>query len=151
MSGGELFIFTGSWCSPGKESSWNAAWRISGEHGKVLWDGDNEPTLDSTGTPAFADSEDPELKIAGALRDFVQAIRTGNTPMGQVHENIMSLAMVEAAMLSASTRSRVSLDTLLEDSYQECLLTERNPGVLEVLKSWPSVRAALSAETSRLP
>lgn len=155
MSGGERFIFTGSWCSPGQETSWNASWRISGERGTVLWDGDNEPTVESTvesaGAPGSADDEDPGQEIAGSLRDFVQALRTGSAPMGQVHENIMSLTMVEAAMLSASTGSRVSVDQLLEDSYQECLLTEGNPDVLEILKSWPSVRTALSAEPSRLP
>lgn len=162
MSGGERFIFTGSWCSPGRETSWNAAWRISGEHGTVLWDGDNEPILESAGTPATRpDTEDPGQEIAGSLRDFVAALRTGSTPMGQVHRNVMSLAMVEAAILSAATGRRVSLDRLLDDSYQDCLLTERNPEVLEVLKSWPSVRAALapeplsaqppSAEPSRLP
>ncbi|WP_427175114.1 Gfo/Idh/MocA family protein [Arthrobacter sp. 92] len=40
MSAGERFVFTGSWCSPGFETSWNARWRISGEHGTVLSDGD---------------------------------------------------------------------------------------------------------------
>ncbi|MCU1510640.1 MAG: oxidoreductase domain protein, partial [Arthrobacter sp.] len=110
---------------------------------------------------ARADGEDPGREIAGSLRDFVAALRTGSTPMGQVHRNVMSLAMVEAAILSASTGRRVSVDRLLEDSYQDCLLTERNPEVLEILKSWPSVRAALapeplpaeqlSPEPSRLP
>ena len=150
MTGGERFVFTGSWCSPGNETSWNASWRISGEHGSVLWDGDNKPTVESTGaadaeTGAPAASEDPGQEIAGSLRDFVAALRTGSTPMGQVHRNIMSLAMVEAAVLSASTGTRASVDALLEESYREAILAERDPGVLEVLKSWPSVRAALSA------
>ena len=65
--------------------------------------------------------------------------------MGQVHRNIMSLAMVEAAVLSASTGTRVSVDALLEESYRQAILEERDPGALEVLKSWPSARAALSA------
>ena len=149
MTGGERFVFTGSWCSPGHETSWNASWRISGEHGSVLWDGDNKPTVESTATgfsgASAAASEDPGQEIAGSLRDFVAALRTGSTPMGQVHRNIMSLAMVEAAVLSASTGTRASVDALLEESYREAILAERDPGVLEVLKSWPSVRAALSA------
>jgi predicted dehydrogenase len=147
MTGGERFVFTGSWCSPGKETSWNAAWRISGEHGSVLWDGENEPTIETTGTPARGrSSEDPGQEIAGSLRDFVLALRTGSSPMGQAHQNVMSLAMVEAAILSASSGRRVTMDGLLEDSFRECLLVESNPEVLEVLKSWPSVRGALSAE-----
>ncbi|UKA58070.1 Gfo/Idh/MocA family protein [Arthrobacter sp. FW306-2-2C-D06B] len=143
MTGGERFVFTGSWCSPGRETSWNAAWRISGEHGTVLWDGDSEPAS-SLLLPSGTGSEDPGQEIAGSLRDFVVALRTGSTPMGQVHQNIMSLAMVEAAMLSASTGTRVSVDALLEESYAQAVLTERDPDVLEVLKSWTSVRTALA-------
>jgi predicted dehydrogenase len=144
MSGGERFVFTGSWCSPGQETSWNASWRISGESGTVLWDGDNEPVTSLA--PDGRSSEDPGQEIAGSLRDFVAAVRTGSIPMGSVHQNIMSLAMVEAAILSAATGSRVSLDALLEDSYQQAILAERDPAVLEVLKSWTSVREALAAD-----
>jgi len=142
MSGGERFVFTGSWCSPGRETSWNASWRVSGESGTVLWDGDNEPVTSLA--PDGGSSEDPGQEIAGSLRDFVGAVRTGSIPMGRVHQNIMSLAMVEAAILSAATGSRVSLDSLLEDSYQQAILAERDPAVLEVLKSWTSVRKALA-------
>jgi hypothetical protein len=90
--------------------------------------------------------EDPGLEIAGSLRDFVAAVRTGSTPMGRVHQNVMSLAMVEAAILSAATGSRVSVDSLLEDSYRQAILAERDPAVLEVLKSWTSVRDALAGD-----
>ncbi len=144
MTGGERFVFNGSWCSPGQETSWNASWRISGEHGTVLWDGDNEPVSSVPASSDAASSEDPGQEIAGSLRDFVSAVRTGSTPMGQVHQNIMSLAMVEAAILSAANGTRVSVDALLEDSYQQALLAERDPAVLEVLKSWTSVRSALA-------
>jgi predicted dehydrogenase len=148
MTGGVRFVFTGSWCSPGQETSWNAAWRISGEHGTVLWDGDNEPV--SSLPPALGSGEDPGEEIAGSLRDFVAAVRSGNTPMGRVHQNIMSLAMVEASVLSAASGSRVSVDALLEDSYQQAILAERDPAVLEVLKSWTSVRSALAGESVAL-
>ncbi|UVJ38774.1 Gfo/Idh/MocA family protein [Arthrobacter sp. CJ23] len=148
MTGGARFVFTGSWCSPGQETSWNASWRISGEHGTVLWDGDNEPvsSLAATAGPG----EDPGQEIAGSLRDFVSAVRTGSTPMGRVHQNIMSLAMVEAAIHSASSGTRVSVDALLEDSYQQALLAERDPAVRDVLTSWTSVRDALASESIRL-
>ncbi|MBT2585549.1 Gfo/Idh/MocA family protein [Arthrobacter sp. ISL-95] len=150
MTGGERFVFTGSWCSPGQETSWNASWRISGEHGTVLWDGDNEPVSSVPATSDAVGSEDRGQEIAGSLRDFVSAVRTGSTPMGRVHRNIMSLAMVEAAILSASTGARVSVDSLLEDSYQQAILAERDPAVLEVLKSWTSVRSALAGESVAL-
>lgn len=148
MTGGERFVFNGSWCSPGQETSWNAAWRISGEHGTVLWDGDNSPVSSVSSDTGY--SEDPGQEIAGSLRDFVAAVRTGSTPMGRVHRNIMSLAMVEAAIQSAATGTRVSVDGLLEDSYRQAILSERDPAVLEVLKSWTSVRDALTGESVAL-
>jgi predicted dehydrogenase len=33
MAGGTRFVYTGSWCSPGPETSWNGTWRVSGAHG----------------------------------------------------------------------------------------------------------------------
>jgi hypothetical protein len=55
----------------------------------------------------------------------------------------MSLAMVEAAVQSASLGRRVALDDVLNGSYETALANETNEDVLRVLKSWPSVRAAL--------
>jgi predicted dehydrogenase len=45
--------------------------------------------------------------IAGSLRDFLHALDTGSTPMGECHDNIKSLAMVFAAIDSAATGQRV--------------------------------------------
>jgi predicted dehydrogenase len=143
MEGGARFTFNGSWCSPGFETSWNGSWRISAERGTVLWDGDGEP--DSFPRTAVADAEeDPGHEIAGSLREFTAALRFGTEPMGRVHANVMSLAMVEAAIQSAAQGRRVAIDDVLERSYEAALATERNAEVLGVPKSWPSVRDALS-------
>jgi predicted dehydrogenase len=48
--------------------------------------------------------------IAGSLRDFLHALRTGATPMSECHNNIKSLAMVFAAIKSAETSQRVVID-----------------------------------------
>jgi predicted dehydrogenase len=146
MSGGQRFVFNGSWCSPGQETSWNGAWRLGGEHGTVLWDGDNPPTagLASADIGAAGDAlagepavvEDPGTEVHGSLREFVVALRTGTPPMGQVHDNILSLAMVEAAVESAATGQRVRIDALLERSYATAVLDEARPDVAAVLKSW---------------
>ncbi|GHH77410.1 Gfo/Idh/MocA family protein [Promicromonospora soli] len=143
MEGGARFTFNGSWCSRGFETSWNGSWRISAERGTVLWDGDGEP--DSFPQTAVADTEvDPGHEIAGSLREFTAALRFGTEPMGRVHANVMSLAMVEAAIQSAAQGRRVAIDDVLERSYEAALATERNAEVLGVLKSWPSVRDALN-------
>ena len=31
FAGGSRFSFSGSWCSPGLETSWNGEWRVSGQ------------------------------------------------------------------------------------------------------------------------
>jgi predicted dehydrogenase len=47
--------------------------------------------------------------IAGSLRDFLNALKTGATPMGECHDNIKSLAMVFGAIESARTGKRVAI------------------------------------------
>jgi hypothetical protein len=64
-----------------------------------------------------------------------------------VHENVLSLAMVEAAVRSAATGERVLLDDVLADAHAEALRTKTHPDVRDALASWPSVRAVLTART----
>ena len=47
--------------------------------------------------------------ISGSLRDFLNALETGATPMGECHDNIKSLAMVFAAIESARTGQKVAI------------------------------------------
>lgn len=140
FDGGARFIFSGSWCSPGRETSWNGAWRISGENGSVLWDGDNAPELDADPLPgeaAAASPADPGKEIAGSLREFVRALRTGRTPMGEVHENVLSLAMVEAAILSGATGRKVSVPGLLDEARAQAVAEETRDEVRAALESGP--------------
>ncbi|SDE25251.1 Gfo/Idh/MocA family protein [Glycomyces harbinensis] len=148
MEGGARFVFNGSWCSPGFETSWNGSWRISAERGSVLWDGEGEPGADPDEDAAEA-VDDPGQEIAGSLREFVAALRHGREPMGRVHANVMSLAMVEAATQSASQGRRVVIDDVLDRSYDAALATERDADVLAVMKAWSSVRDALSHKEER--
>ena len=138
---GTRFVFTGSWCSPGLETSWNGSWRISGAHGTALWDGDHAPvaqTADGTPIPAVIGTGPEE--IAGSLAEFVAALRDGSVPYGEVHRNVMSLAMVEGAVRSAQTGQRVALDDLLDDAYRQALVVEQRPELAAVLTSWPSLQ-----------
>ena len=45
--------------------------------------------------------------IGGSLADFLNALDTGATPMGECHDNIKSVAMVFGALESAARRQRV--------------------------------------------
>ncbi len=44
-------------------------------------------------------------EIAGSLAEFVDAVRSGRMPSGEGHSNVLSLAMVEAAIRSAEAGS----------------------------------------------
>ncbi|NGN69124.1 Gfo/Idh/MocA family oxidoreductase [Streptomyces sp. A7024] len=145
MEAGTRYLYHGSWCAPGAETSWNGSWRASGEKGTAQWDGESEPVADPDVTSREAAYDGP-AEIAGALHAFVEALRTGGTPMGEAHENAMSLAMVEAAVESARTERRVSVDSVLERAHARAVADERRPGVRAVLSAWDSdsVREALA-------
>jgi predicted dehydrogenase len=145
FANGTRFSYTGSWCSPGLETSWNGRWRISGETGTAIWDGDHPPvaeTVDGTSIPAVAGTGPEEL--AGALAEFVAAIRDGGVPSGAIHRNVMSLAMVEGAVRSARTGRRVDLADLLDEAYERALTTEQRPELRAALAAWPSVREVVA-------
>jgi predicted dehydrogenase len=139
MEGGTRYLYNGSWCSPGDITSWNGSWRVSGEKGTASWDGDHEPVLHAeVGADEWTAS--PYSGIAGALQVFVQALRTGEPPAGEVHENLMSLAMVEAAVQSAMSGRLERLDDVLERAHAQALREETRADVRNVLAGWPSVR-----------
>lgn len=152
MDGGARYCFTGSWCAPGAQTSWNGSWRVSAEGGTARWDGDGPPTVD-TGSGRVRTAPDPaggspagteREGLAWALHEFVVALRTGAAPMGVVHENVMSLAMVEAAVRSAAHGTTVRLDDVLATAHAGALHEERRDDVRAVLASWGPVRQALS-------
>jgi predicted dehydrogenase len=142
---GTRFSYVGSWCSPGLETSWNGRWRISGEAGAAIWDGDHQPTaqtVDGTAIPAVAGTGPEEF--AGALAEFVAAIRDGSVPTGEIHRNVMSLAMVEGAIRAARTGRRVNLADLLEEAYEHARTTEQRPELRAALAAWPSVHEVIA-------
>jgi predicted dehydrogenase len=158
MDGGTRFIYTGSWCADGLETSWNGSWRINGANGTAAWDGAEAPVLELAGSAAEAgglpDSDgtlpDPEApdpdapeEIAGALTEFVRALRTGEVPSGEIHANVLSLAMVEAAVKSSQTGQRVLIRDVLDDAHRQALAAERIPAAKEILGSWASPLEAL--------
>lgn len=150
FSGGARFVFTGSWCSAGLETSWNGNWRMSGALGTAKWDGENEATFElvdqgESGSPFPLDGGTPSPEeITGSLAEFVNALRSGTVPSGEVHGNILSLAMVEAAVQSSEQGHRVSIDGVLDAARASALRTESNTEVKEALSAWSSDRATLA-------
>ena len=146
FEGGVRYTFIGSWCSPRLETSWNGSWRVSGSKGSATWDGETMPTVDAENDrQQNSDANSGHETIAGSLAEFIDSIRTGRTPSGEVHSNVLSLAMVEAAVHSAERGTRVFVDTMLEDSYRDAVAAEKQPGVLAALTGWGSAKAGLAA------
>ncbi|MGI5128181.1 Gfo/Idh/MocA family protein [Pseudonocardia sp. CA-107938] len=139
MAGGAGYAYSGSWCAPGDETSWNGEWRVSAEKGSAVWDGEQPPQ--SGGAPV--EVSPGESGIEAALTAFVDAVRTGSRPSGEVHENVMSLAMVEAAVRSAHTGARVLVDDVLADAHAAALAAEQRADVRSALAAWPSPREVL--------
>ncbi|WP_255316423.1 Gfo/Idh/MocA family protein [Nesterenkonia sp. Act20] len=147
FDGGARYSYSGSWCSDGHETSWNGRWRINGEFGTALWDGENKPSFDlteesSTSATEAEAAEMPE-EIHGSLAEFLDALKTGSVPSGEVHSNILTLAMVEAAVRSADTGRRVLLNDMIEEAYESAVKQESVPAVAEAMTAWTHPRAVL--------
>src|SRR5947209_15678303 len=119
MTGGLRYTYRGSWCSEGQHTSWESEWRAVGPYGTATWDGRGAPVAGIVTAPdgfhSKVEERSTEIQqgvpggIAGSLRDFLHALKTGATPMGECHDNIKSLAMVFGAIESAATRSRTPI------------------------------------------
>jgi predicted dehydrogenase len=148
FAGGTRYVYTGSWCSDGQETSWNGDWRVSAAGGTATWDGDAAPVVQfAPGEEASTTALDPTAialgpespeEIAGSLAEFVSALRTGAVPSGEVHANVLSLAMVEAAVRSAETGTRVLIADVLAGAHARAIENETVPELRSVLTSWGS-------------
>jgi predicted dehydrogenase len=148
---GARFQYFGSWVAPGLETSWNGDWRIGGADGTATWDGEAEVVVQCgeqeperlTVTPAPAES------IDGSLADFVRAMRSGESPSwGEVHDNVFTLAMVEAAVQSTATGERVEIGRLVDAAWQEALHTDLAAEIRAAMEGWGSASEHLGIRAS---
>jgi predicted dehydrogenase len=125
LSGGAVFSYRASWVAHGFETSYDAAWRISGTRGTAVWDSYGDPACEAAEEGTEATGGAPvrrERWPAAAPRDatghaecfdaVLAALRDGRRPETDCTDNIRSLAMVFAALRSARERRRVMLDEL---------------------------------------
>jgi predicted dehydrogenase len=119
MTDGLTYTYRGSWCAQGLNTSWQSQWRAYGGRGAAEWDGEHDPIaayvagsegfIHPTQSTTVKSADQMPSGIAGSLREFIQALRTGQTPQGECHDNIKSLAMVFAAIESARSGQRVQI------------------------------------------
>lgn len=146
FAGGVRLTYSGSWCADGLETSWNGVWRVNGAGGTARWDGEGPPEWQAreSGEVLRAHPAPAQQEIAGSLAEFIGALRTGHTPSGEVHSNVLSLAMVEAAVLSSTRGTRVLIHDVLEDGYSTAVAAARDERVRAALTSWGTVHEGLA-------
>ncbi len=145
LASGARFVYSGSRCTPGLQSSWNADWHVYAERGAASWNGDELVIADAEGV-GF-EVPDRRESIEGSLEEFVSALATGITPQNEVRLNVLTLAMVEGAVLSSARGGeRVDLRDLLEDSLAQAIADEQRDDVAELLRSWPSAADGISTQ-----
>ncbi|MEU4181118.1 Gfo/Idh/MocA family oxidoreductase [Streptomyces sp. NPDC026589] len=152
FDGGTRFAYTGSWCSPGLETSWNGHWRVSAERGSVRWDG-TTVTVQEAATGGEDPTEHTDGTVAqepGGLRevldDFLTALRTGSEPWGACRNNLLSTAMPHAAVAAARGGHRVLVADVLAAAAHDAA-RDAPPHVAEALAAWrlPEPAASVSA------
>ncbi len=119
MTGGIVYTYEGSWCAEACNTTWEADWRIVGTKGSVLWDGGSgiraEVTTAKEGFIRKVKSvRVPTVKLIrtghdGVIGEFVDCVEKGGVPDTVSSDNIKSLAMVHAAVESATRKSRVTV------------------------------------------
>lgn len=124
MSDNVMFTYRGSWCAEGMNTSWDCNWRADCERGSVLWDGSEKIIGEiAVGNEGFI-REKIKLEVdtaeklketghAGVIREFLDSLKKGRKPQTDCSDNIISLAMVHAAVESAETGKRVLIKSEL--------------------------------------
>ena len=145
---GAVHTYSGSWCAPGAETSWNGDWVIGCGGGSVHWDGETPPvahSADGTSTPGNDPGSEERWELEDSLARFCAALRGGPTPDTEVHANVWTQAIVEAAVRSAETGQRVALADLLDDALVAARKLDSQDGRSQVLTAWKTGATGLGA------
>ena len=117
LDGGAVAVYDGDWASRDGDTSWNAAWDILGERGRLTWRGglDNaesgELRLEIWGQP---EEEVPLPALAltdrpAVLAAFANSLASGVPPETRAADNIYSLAIVLGAVEAVETGRLIDL------------------------------------------
>jgi predicted dehydrogenase len=118
FEGGLIVSYRGSWISSGAMTPWAGEWRMQFERGEVLWTsrGDDSSLAEvvivqrSGAAPEpIALPPMPRIDRWGVLSEFASAIRSHREPLSSGRDNLRTLALVDAAVESASRGRQVSV------------------------------------------
>lgn len=118
MENGVIVSYRGSWVSPGEITPWAGEWRMEFAKGEVRWTSraDDTARADVVRVRALGEKEKtakmedlPYLDRAGALAEFVRAVRNGDEYENSGRSNRGSIAMVFAAIESVEKQRPVAV------------------------------------------
>ncbi|OBZ14098.1 oxidoreductase [Bacillus sp. FJAT-27264] len=126
MSDGSVFNYQGSWCAEGAPTSWEASWRIIGEKGTALWDGNGMPYAEvvSSGDQSgkflydYETVQGPEVEMKntfhpGCLDEMFLSLEEQRPAETDCRDNRYSMAMVFGALESARTGQKIVIADLI--------------------------------------
>lgn len=117
LAGGATAVYDGDWASRDGDTSWNGAWDILGEKGRLTWRGgvDNAETAELRLELWGREPRDMLLPVLpltdrpAVLNAFAGAIATGEPPETCAADNIHSLAIVLGAVAASESGAVVEL------------------------------------------
>jgi len=118
FEGGVVVSYRGSWVTAGPVTPWAGEWRMEFQHGELFWTSKEEDGM--LRDRVVIRSRDgktrtltlPEVRWtgpSGTLTEFANAIETGREPETSGRENLGTIALVEAAVESATRRELVPI------------------------------------------
>ncbi|MFO7612643.1 MAG: Gfo/Idh/MocA family oxidoreductase [Clostridia bacterium] len=126
FEGNAVFHYTGSWCAPGMNTSWDSSWRFIGSTGTCIWDGMGLPKAEAIIKHENNDRPLETSKVEiyktdcipggheSCINEMINGLHSGIRPQTDCRDNIKSLAMVFAAIRSSSEKREVFINEILE-------------------------------------
>jgi predicted dehydrogenase len=131
LSNGTVFSYRGSWVAEGAQTSYDGAWRVGGTRGSYSWDSEARLVVETVervagphaaGVRTTVEEDVPRLDRVGhpsGLNAILDALAAGEAPETVCNDNLLSLAMVDAAVRSSEERRTIEIaDVLAEAGWQ---------------------------------
>ena len=117
FEGGVVVSYRGSWVSAGPITPWAGEWRMEFENGEVSWTSRDDDMSHDKVTVRPRQGEErilalqamPRTGPSGTLTEFANAIDTGRESEISGRNNLGTIALVEAAVESATRREPVTI------------------------------------------
>ena len=118
FEGGVVVSYRGSWITAGPVTPWAGEWRMEFENGEVTWSSaaDSDPSQDRVVvTPRNGEARviglnpSPLTGGFGTISEFIASVRSGREPETSGRHNLGTIALMEAAVESATLREPVTI------------------------------------------